>query len=173
MSETDKKDLRDGLVSAFIRAKKPADILILDEGYTIRTAKDTDFSAIDKLLSENGLTTSGVRENLSNFLVAECEDVVGVIGIEFAESGIMLRSLAISQALRKRGIGAALFNRCLEMARTAGGKEAYLLTNTAEKFVARWGFEKIQRTEIPADLMQSSALNNFCPVSSLCMKLKL
>jgi N-acetylglutamate synthase-like GNAT family acetyltransferase/SAM-dependent methyltransferase len=173
LSETERKDLRGGLVSAFIRAKKPADMLAVDEGYTIRAARDSDLSAIDKLLSENGLTTSGVRENLSNFLVAECEGVVGVIGIEFAGHGGMLRSMAICQELRKRGIGAALFNRCLEIARAAGIEDAYLLTNTAEKFVARWGFQKIQRTEIPADLMQSSALNNFCPTSSICMKLKL
>lgn len=173
LSETERKDLRGGLVSAFIRAKKPADILVVDEGYTIRTARDSDLSAIDKLLSENGLTTSGVRENLSNFLVAECEDIVGVIGIEFAGHGVMLRSMAISQELRKRGIGAALFNRCLEVSRAAGIEDAYLLTNTAEKFVAHWGFQKIQRTEIPADLMQSSTLNNFCPASSICMKLKL
>ncbi len=173
LSETERKDLSGGLVSAFIRAKKPADMLVVDEGYTIRTAKDSDLSAIDKLLSENGLTTSGVRENLSNFLVAECGDIVGVIGIEFAGHGVMLRSMAISQELRKRGIGATLFNRCLEIVRAAGIKDAYLLTNTAEKFVARWGFHKIQRSEIPADLMQSSTLNSFCPASSICMKLEL
>jgi len=173
LSETERKDLRGGLVSAFIRAKKPADMLVVDEEYTIRTAKDSDLSAIDKLLSENGLTTSGVRENLSNFLVAECENIVGVIGIEFAGHAVMLRSMAISQELRKRGIGAALFNRCLEIARAAGSKDAYLLTNTAEKFVTCWGFHKIQRSEIPDDLMQSSTLNNFCSASSICMKLKL
>jgi N-acetylglutamate synthase-like GNAT family acetyltransferase len=141
--------------------------------YAIRTAINADLSVINKLLSENGLTTSGVRENLLNFLVAECEDVVGVIGIEFAGHGVMIRSLAISQELRRRGMGAALFNRCLEIARAAGSKNAYLLTNTAEQFVARWGFHKIQRSEIPVDLMQSSTLNNFCPLSSSCMKLEL
>lgn len=173
LSDIERKDLSGGLVSAFIRAKKPADMLVVDEEYTIRTARDSDLSMIDKLLLANGLTTSGVRENLSNFLVAECESVAGVIGIEFAGHGVMLRSMAISQELRKRGIGSALFSRSLEIARAAGMEDAYLLTNTAEKFVARWGFQKIKRTEIPADLMQSSALNNFCPVSSICMKLKL
>jgi N-acetylglutamate synthase and related acetyltransferases len=173
LSEPERKSLSGSLVSAFIRAKKPTDRLVLDVDYMIRNAGESDLSAMDKLLSANGLTTSGVRENLSNFLVAEGEDIVGVIGIEFAGHGVMLRSMAISQELRKRGIGAALFNRCLEIARAAGMEDAYLLTNTAEKFVARWGFHKIERSEIPADLMQSSALNNFCPESSICMKLEL
>jgi len=173
LSEPERKSLSGSLVSAFIRAKKPTDRLVLDVDYMIRNAGESDLSAMDKLLSANGLTTSGVRENLSNFLVAEGEDIVGVIGSEFAGHGVMLRSMAISQELRKRGIGAALFNRCLEIARAAGMEDAYLLTNTAEKFVARWGFHKIERSEIPADLMQSSALNNFCPESSICMKLEL
>ncbi|SEJ42372.1 N-acetylglutamate synthase, GNAT family [Propionispira arboris] len=173
LSEPERKSLSGSLVSAFIRAKKPTDKLVVDTDYTIRTARESDLSAIDKLLSDSGLTNVGVRENLSNFLVAECEDIVGVIGIEFAGHGVMLRSMAISQELRKRGIGAALFNRCLEIARAAGSKDAYLLTNTAEKFVVRWGFHKIQRSEIPNELIQSSMLNNFCPTSSSCMKLEL
>jgi arsenite methyltransferase len=173
LSESERKDLSGGLVSAFIRAKKPADILAIDQAYMIRTARDSDLAAMEKLLSENGLTTAGVRENLSNFLVAECAGIVGVIGIEFAGRGAMLRSMAISQKLRKCGIGAALFNRCLEIARAAGIEDVYLLTDTAEKFVARWGFQKIQRTEIPMDLMQRSALNDFCPASSICMRLEL
>lgn len=161
------------VVLDFIRAKKPAEMLVEDEEYTIRTAVDSDLAAIDKLLLENGLTTSGVRENLSNFLVVECESITGVIGIEFAGHGVMLRSMAISQELRKRGIATALVERSLEIARTAGIEDAYLLTNTAERFMSRWGFHKVQRSEIPTDLMQSSALNNFCPSSSICMKLEL
>ena len=171
LSETERQDLKGVLASAFIRAKKPAEMLVQDKEYSIRTAVGADLSAIDKLLSENGLTTSGVRENLSNFLIAEYEDVIGVIGLEFSGQGVMLRSMAISQEVRKRGIGASLVNYSLERSRDAGIKNAYLLTNTAEKFASRWGFYKIQRSEMPADLMQSSALNNFCPSSSICMKL--
>lgn len=141
--------------------------------YTIRSAANSDLSAIDKLLSENELTTSGVRENLSNFLVAECKEVVGVIGMEFAECNAMLRSMAVSQTVRNRGLAKALVNCSLKIARAAGVKKIYILTNTAEKFVLRWGFYKIQRSEIPAYLMESSALNSFCPSSSICMKLDL
>jgi N-acetylglutamate synthase-like GNAT family acetyltransferase len=69
--------------------------------------------------------------------------------------------------------GSGLDEVCLLKLDCHTKSDSFLLTNTAEKFVARWGFQKIQRTEIPADLMQSSALNNFCPASSICMKLEL
>lgn len=166
-------------VAVIITGKIKGDILMVQDiwedskEYTIRAAVDSDLLAINKLLSENGLTTSGVRENLSNFLVTECKEVVGVIGMEFAGQGAMLRSMAISQEVRKRGLATVLVNRSLKIARDAGMKSIYILTNTAEGFASRWGFYKIQRSEIPADLMESSALNSFCPSSSICMKLDL
>lgn len=173
LSETEREDLKGALASVFIRAKKPAKMLVEGKEYIIRNAVDSDLSAIDTLLSENGLTTSGVRENLCNFLVAEEKHVVGIIGMEFTEHSVMLRSLAICQELRKSGIGTSLVNRALRIGRAKGIQNVYMLTNTAETFALRWGFEKIQRSDIPADLMQSSALNNFCPLSSNCMKLDL
>ncbi len=173
LTEVERQELRGALISAFIRAKKPNDMLVEDNEYTIRTALETDLPIIDKLLTENGLTTSGVRENLANFLVADYQGVIGVIGIEFAGNGAMLRSMAISKELRKRGIASALVERSLGISRQLGVTEAYILTNTAEKFVSRWGFYRIQRSEIPKEIISSSALSNLCPSTSICMKLDL
>lgn len=173
LSEIERQELKGALVSVFIRAKKPGVLLVADQQYTIRAAVDSDLSAIEKLLCNNGLTTSGVRENIGNFLVAEDGGVIGVIGSEFAGQGVMLRSMAICSQVRKQGIGTTLVNRSLEIARGAGTRYAYILTNTAEKFASQFGFYKIQRGEIPNELMQSSALNSFCPSSSSCMKLDL
>jgi len=144
-----------------------------DSDYKIRTAVEADFPVITKLLADNELTSSGVQENLSNFLVADHEGIIGVIGLEFAGKAVMLRSMVIRHELRKHGIATALVNRSLAISRQSGIKEAYLLTNTAEQFAARWGFYKIQRSEIPDALMKGSALHNFCPASSICMKLEL
>ena len=170
LTQTEQEDLNGALISAFIRAKKPGDILIAGQAYNIRIARETDLGMIHKLLTENGLTTEGVKENLGNFFVADHQGVFGVIGLEFSDAEVLLRSLAISKNMRKRGIGSALVEYSLNIARTEG-KEAYLLTNRADKFASRWGFKKIERSEIPESLIQSSALNNFCPESSICMKL--
>jgi arsenite methyltransferase len=173
LSEVERQELKGALVSAFIRAKKPADRLIEGKEYIIRPAVNADLPAIDTLLRTNGLTIAGVQENLGNFLVADYEGVVGVIGLEFSGNAVMLRSMVTRADLRKRGLATALFERSLARSRAVGTKEAYLLTNTAEKFALGWEFYKIQRSEIPEDLMQSSAMSNFCPSSSICMKLNL
>lgn len=173
LSEVERQDLNGSLVSAFIRAKKPAAILTEGKEYIIRPAVDADLPTIHALLTENGLTTSGVQENVNNFLVADFKGVVGVIGLEFSQNAVILRSMAIRVEARKRGIATALVERSLARSRESGIKEVYILTNTAEKFALRWGFYKIQRSEIPVDLMESSTLNDFCPASSVCMKLEL
>lgn len=173
LTQTEQEDLNGALISAFIRAKKPRDILRAGQEYNIRIARETDLVMIHILLTENGLTTEGVKENLNNFFVADHQGVLGVIGLEFSDAEVLLRSLAISKNRRKRGIGSALVEYSLNIARTEGKKDAYLLTNTANKFVSRWGFSKIERYEIPENLIQSSALSSFCPESSTCMKLDL
>ena len=149
----------------------PEDILMVGKEYTIRIAREADLVMIHKMLTENGLTTEGVEGNLDNFFVADHQGTFGVIGLEFSNDEVLLRSLAICEHMRKRGIGSALVEYSLNMARAEGKKGAYLLTNTADKFASRWGFSKIERYEIPESLIQSSTLNNFCPDSSICMKL--
>ena len=173
LSDIERENVKGSLASAFIRAKKPAKMFVEGKEYSIRAAVESDLPAMNNLLTENGLTTSGIRENLCNFLVAQDEKIIGVIGSEFRGNNVMLRSLAISQKVRKRGIGTALMKHSLEKARAAGMEEVYILTNTAEKFAARLGFYQIKRSEIPMDLLESSALNQFCPSSSTCMKLEL
>jgi arsenite methyltransferase len=173
LTEAERLDFNGSLISAFIRAKKPANVLVEGKEYAIRTALENDLPIIGTLLTENDLTTSGVRDNLANFLVADYQGVIGVIGIEFAGNGAMLRSMAVSKELRKRSIATALVERSLERSHQLGVKEVYIMTNTADRFAARWGFYKIQRSEIPKDIMMSSALSNLCPSTSICMKLDL
>lgn len=121
-------------------------------------------------MTANGLPTDGIAEHLSNFLTADKNGVVGIIGLELSERDALLRSLAVSGDWRKRGLGSTLITQALEMARQRGAITAYLLTNTAEQFVTRWGFTPIDRKEIPANLLKNSALAAACPTSSTCMQ---
>ncbi len=116
----------------------------------------------------------GVEENLPYFLVADdAGEVVGVVGMEWSGTSVMLRSLAVSTNRRKSGIASALVDRALEEVRKAGGNRVYLLTNTAEGFMKRRGFRIIKRSEIPGVLLEKSALHSTCPSSSNCMQLEL
>ncbi|MCL6561090.1 MAG: arsenic resistance N-acetyltransferase ArsN2, partial [Firmicutes bacterium] len=173
LSESERREINGSVVSAFIRAKKPARPLAAGIDYRIRPATGNDLAAIQKLLTTCGLPPAGVQENLRHFLVADCAAVVGVIGMEQAGPSVMLRSLAVSADRRKSGIAAALVERALRQVREAGCKEVYLMTNTAEKYLQRWGFTKIERNQIPSRLLQNSALDGACPSWSTCMKLDL
>jgi len=162
--------LNGAIISAFIRAKKPSALLTHGTDYSLRPAKLTDLPAIESLLAANGLPTDGVADHLSTFCVADAEGVAGVIGLELAGDAALLRSLAVACDQRKRGLGNALFNQALDQARQAGAMTAYLLTNTAQQFVARWGFTPISRSDIPARLLKASALATACPDSSACLQ---
>ncbi len=127
-----------------------------------------------ELLKSSGLPATGVPESLEGFPVADFSGVAGTIGIERSGKAVLLRSLAVRPDCRKSGIAAELVERSLEMARETGAREAYLLTSTADKYMQRWGFQYIERSRIPADLLKRSDLEAACcPVSSSCMKLEL
>ena len=147
----------------------------MDKGsdYILRNAGIADFAAIHTLLDAGDLTTAGVNAATGNYIVAiHGKQIVGVIGMERYGSDVMLRSFTVHSDFRNCGIGAALFGQALAQQKTAGVSRFYLLTNTAAAFVARFGFVKISRNEIPAPLLTSSALGATCPLSSTCMKLE-
>ena len=161
--------LNGALISAFIRAKKPAAPLTAGTDYTLRLASPADLPAIEHLLTASGLPTAGVADHLATFWVADADGVAGVIGLELAGPNALLRSLAVAGERRKQGLGSALFQQALDQARQAEATTAYLLTNTAEQFVARWGFTPVSRDDIPAGLLAASALATVCPASSACL----
>ncbi|CQR70864.1 hypothetical protein SOV_43810 [Sporomusa ovata DSM 2662] len=47
------------------------------------------------------------------------------------------------------------------------------MTQTAEKYLQKFGFRTIERQEIPEDLLNRSELNLVCPSCSTCMALVL
>ena len=58
----------------------------------------------------------------------------------------------------------------IDLARAQGVRTIYLLTETAERFFERAGFVAARREDIPAPLMQSSALDKVCPEGSAILK---
>jgi SAM-dependent methyltransferase len=119
------------IVSAFVRAKKPAVRLVPGRDFTIRPAAPADLPAIEALLAASGLTAVEIAANLGHFLVADRDGVVGVVGGEYAPGAVLLRSLAVAPAARKAGVAAALLDGALAQAKAAGSADAYLFTNTA------------------------------------------
>ena len=140
---------------------------------TIRLASRADEKAVQDLLTANHLPLDGVHEALACFVVAEdAGDIVGVAGIEeCGKTGehALLRSVAVSDAWRSRGLGRALVSRAIALAEERGAKALYLLTTTAESYFPSFGFRQTTRDQVPVDVSATAEFKGACPASAIVM----
>ncbi|HVT40773.1 MAG TPA: arsenic resistance N-acetyltransferase ArsN2 [Gemmatimonadaceae bacterium] len=139
----------------------------------LRRATPDDRRAITELLILTGLPLAGAEAHLADFVVAENPAVVGCAGLERYGSAALLRSVTVSPLLRGAGIGTALVEECIAMARATGITKLVLLIETAETFFSTFGFVRVARTAVPAAVQESEELRGACPVSATAMYLDL
>lgn len=140
---------------------------------TLRPAVARDLDAVRALLAQAKLPLDGVDEQFGDaYAIAESEGaVVGVEGIEtYGEAGL-LRSAAVHEGWRGRGLGDRLTQNRLAWARARGLKEVWLLTTTAAEYFPRYGFERVDRSTAPAPLQASREFQEACPASAVAMRL--
>ena len=139
----------------------------------IRRATERDLDQVSDLLSAAKLPLEGVRESFERFFVAEADGkIVGSAGIEKHGDYGLLRSAAVSEALRGRGVGRRLINEAIADARQNRMRALYLLTNTAETYFPEFGFEKIDRATVPQELNESVEFQGVCCSSAAVMRLQ-
>jgi amino-acid N-acetyltransferase len=130
-----------------------------------------DIVEVLNILQENELTTDGVSEFFENYLVLKGDNlIIGVCGLEIYESLGLLRSMAIRTEWHHQGLGSILLEAMIEKATTRNLDAIYLLTNTAEGFYLKFGFETISRDLAPEAIQHSREFEHLCPVSSKFMK---
>ena len=138
---------------------------------SIQKAAKNDFDAVCALLSANNLPIIDLNPLLEDFLLAFDEnEITAVMGMDRYGDAGLLRSAAVKASHRNLGIAAALINRLLDDARSNNLKVLYLITNTAEQYFAKKGFEKIEREAVPPTVLQSKEFNGLCPASSVMMR---
>ena len=141
---------------------------------TIGVAALGELTELLELLSECGLPREGVAEHLDGFLVAREDGALrGVVGLESYGDVALLRSLAVRPAARGKGWGGKLVQSLMEVAQERNIRTLYLLTETAEGFFPRFGFERIPRDRMDARLEASRELQGVCPESAVAMRLDL
>jgi amino-acid N-acetyltransferase len=134
-------------------------------------AMPTDLVAVERLLTENGLPLDGVRAALSDFVVAQVDgDVIGVAGLEVCCDNALLRSVAVADGWRAHGIGRALVARIISDAEARGIHALYLLTTTAERYFPTFGFEQVERADVPDDVRATAEFRGACPASATVMR---
>lgn len=146
----------------------------------IRAAKEDDFAAVRGLLAESALVYEDLTPtNLDTFVVIPAKGgvpaLIAVAGLETFQGSRegLLRSVAVSLALRGRGVGASLVVAIEAKARMLGLGRLWLLTTTAPDFFRRLGYAGSERTEAPEAVQQSNEFKSLCPASAVCLSKRL
>lgn len=136
----------------------------------IRLAAGADRGGVCELLATARLPLDGLSDRLEHFLVAE-EDgrIVAAAGLELYDDNVLLRSVVVEPSHRGTGIGAMLSEATLAMAQELGARRVYLLTDTAEAFFRRRGFEVVDRKDVPPGIKTSVEFAVACPDSAVVM----
>jgi len=133
----------------------------------IERALDSDRSAIERLLTANGLPLDGLDIALPTAVVARGEGVVvGCAAFEPYGSVGLLRSICVAAPLRRTGLGRKLVSATEQLAAAVGISELFLLTETAETWFPRLGYVPTPRASLPAALMTSPEFTGACPDSA-------
>jgi len=143
----------------------------MTETISIQTATASDYQTVCDLLSRHKLPVEDINRELTHFFIVKQQDLlVGVIGMEqYGEFGL-LRSMATDLAYRNNGIASSLVAALFAHSKKLGLKVMYLLTETAENFFAKKGFQKVNRDETPAAIKQSAEFSHLCPSTAVVMK---
>lgn len=145
---------------------------MLNSNIALRSATPSDWSAIAALLEANKLPLDGAQDHLSNYLLAtNGAEIVGVAGAEVYGDIALLRSVAVTPAAHRQGVGKQLVTRMLDEARKRQIGKVYLLTVTAPEYFAQYGFKRGSRDNAPEALKASAEFQGACPACSALMSL--
>jgi amino-acid N-acetyltransferase len=141
---------------------------------TIELALDSDRPAIESLLAGSGLPLDGLELALGSAVVARGpKSLAGFAAVEPYGSLGLLRSVCVAADLRGSGLGHDLVKAAEELAASRGIAELYLLTETAEGWFPRLGYQPATREAVPAALTASPEFAGACPQSAAVLHKRL
>ena len=141
------------------------------QDFSLRQLQTEDIDTVCQLLTENDLLMDDASQwNHENFLVGESNGkLIAVGGMEIYGAVGLIRSLAVKSSKRSLGI-ASLTQQALEaLALEKGVNTFYLLTNTAEHYFVKHGYQKIKRSSAPPAIQHSRQFSVLCPDSATFM----
>lgn len=121
-----------------------------------------------RLLASAGLPVADLTdEHMSAFFYSGPASAPNaMVGLEIYGPDALLRSLVVSPALRKRGLGQLLVAKAEQHAREHGVSTVYLLTTTAEQFFLARGYSIAPREAAPDSIRSTNEFAGLCPASS-------
>jgi amino-acid N-acetyltransferase len=131
----------------------------------IRSAKISDVKAIHALVSSYAeldrmlfCSMSEIYEKLQTFSVAEADgNVVGCCALEVIWSNLAeIKSLAVDQTKKEKGIGRMLVTAAIEQAGRLGVPKVFALTLEPD-FFEKLGFEIVEKETLPMKVWSDCA----------------
>ncbi len=139
----------------------------------LKTERELD--SLREFLSVNQLPSDDLKLSNSLYLTYydSNDELVGSGGLEFYGEKALLRSLAVSQAMRSQSLGKQIIEDLIQQVNLHHKNEIYLLTSTAYYFFKKLGFTEITREEVPDEVQASTEFSQVCPSSARVMRLSL
>ncbi len=141
----------------------------------MKILKISDKNDLTILLNNSNLPTSDIKFEKNKYFygIHNRNQLIAAIGLELFNSSALLRSLVVDKNERKKGLGVKLVKFIEDKCRIKKVTDLYLLTTTAEKFFLKYGYKKIERSEGPEDIKNTTQFSDLCPSSSSFMMKKL
>ncbi len=139
----------------------------------VRSAKISDAKAINALINSYAerdrmlfRSLADIYENLQTFIVAELDDkIVGCCALEVIWADLAeIKSLAIDEAYKGKGIGTELVAAAAEQAAKLGVPKVFALT-LEPAFFEKSGFAIVEKEELPMKVWSDCAR---CPKQQNC-----
>lgn len=125
-------------------------------------------------LTQAGLPIEDLTEPGRHFFVLLLgQEPIGFGGYELYGEDALLRSIVVPASKRQSGAGRRMVAQVTDMAKSAGAKQLWLLTNRADAFFARLGFARRDRNVAPSSIRATNQFSSLCPDSALLMTLGL
>ena len=137
----------------------------------IQKARIEDWSEIEELLASCHLPSDDITEDhLEHFrLIKNAGRLQAVVGLELYGKYGLLRSLAVREQHRSKGWGKMLARHVESYAREQNLERLFLLTTTADQFFERLGYTRINRSNLPEQIRQSSQFKDICPSTAVVL----
>src|SRR3954462_11797152 len=138
--------------------------------FTFSFGDAKDIEQVTRLLTECGLPAEDAAEHIQHFVVARSGDrMAGTIGLQPAGRMALLRSLAVADEYRGKGLATSLYDRIVAYADRQRIETLYLLTQSARDFFARRGFSIADRSSVPKQIAATREFSTLCPDSAALM----
>lgn len=132
----------------------------------LRTATRGDRDAVRALLAEAGLDPAEAARPGEVLVVADGA-LIATAAVEMHGEEAYLRSVAVRRDVRGHHLGAQVVAAAARGAAFGGAVRCSLLTEAAEGFFARLGFERVDRGSLPAAIAEAS---RGCDASAVAMR---